>query len=156
MTTKTITPQTTSFGLWLATFGTGLAGFIQAIVSPTSTVHDAIFGGGGAAVALFSTLIKLWHDKGLSIATLQAGAHDVAEEWPTIKTDVEKVISFVENDIPGVKGTLTDIGQRLSALEAKAGVPIADVENALRKLLNTDQTATPTSVGITTTPTQGK
>ena len=131
----------TSFRVWLATFIPGLAAAIQALVTNGSTLHTAVFGGGGVLAALFATLGKLWHDGKLNEATLYAAGSDIAKALPSLRDDLSKSVSFIENDVPAFKTLVGGLDGRVGALEAKvtAGLggstSVADIESVVRKVL---------------------
>lgn len=128
----------TSFRVWLATFIPGLAAAIQALVTNGSTLHTAVFGGGGVLAALFATLGKLWHDGKLNEATLYAAGSDIATALPSLRDDLSKSVSFIENDVPAFKTLVGGLDGRVGALEAKVvggSTSVADIEAVVRKVL---------------------
>ena len=134
-TPTTTGPGSTSFAVWLATFLPGLAAAITAVVQNGSTEHSAVVGLGGAGLALVSSITKLLHDKGLHVATIQAAGSDIAAQLPQLKADLSKTVSFVETDLPGVKGVIDDVTKRVSALEAK--VPdLGAIEATVRSVIS--------------------
>lgn len=150
-TTKTTGVTSTSFRVWLATFIPGLASAVTAITTSGSTAHQAIFGLGGGLVALLSTLGKLWHDGKLNEATLANAGSDIAAALPSLRADLTKAVSFVESDLPGVKGLLSGLEARITAAEGKIGAEIPDIagiESVVRKVLSeilAGQSKTPTT-----------
>ena len=135
VTIKSTGPSSTSFQVWAATFVPGILSAIQALINPTSPTHQAIFGGGGILLALGSTIMKLIHDQGLNKATLSTAGSDIAAALPTIRKDLSIATSFVEEDLPGVKGDLTTLAARLTTLENK--VPdLPNIESTIRQVLS--------------------
>lgn len=132
---KTTGTSSTSFRIWLATFIPGVAATVTAFVQNSGGSKTTILGGAGAIAALFSTLGKLFHDGKLNTATLAAAGSDISAQLPQIKADISKTVSFVENDLPGVKGVIDDVTKRVSALEAK--VPdLGAIENTVRSVIS--------------------
>lgn len=124
----------TSFKVWLTTFVPAVAAAAQALLTNGSAIHTAVFGGGGALVALVSTLGKLFHDNGLNKASLAAAGADISKALPDLKADLSTAVSFVENDFPSVKTGLADAQAKIAALEAK--VPdLAGIETTVRNVL---------------------
>jgi hypothetical protein len=135
VTIKSTGPSSTSFQVWAATFVPGILSAIQALINPTSPTHQAIFGGGGILLALGSTIMKLIHDQGLNKATLSTAGSDIAAALPTIRKDLSIATSFVEEDLPGVKGDITSLAARLTTLENK--VPdLPNIESTIRQVLS--------------------
>lgn len=125
----------TSFRIWLATFLPALVSAIATAITPGTDAHQAIFGGGAALVALLSTLGKLAHDGSLNKATLSTAGSDIAAALPTIRKDLSIATSFVEEDLPGVKGDITSLAARLTTLENK--VPdLPNIESTIRQVLS--------------------
>ncbi|MEM0142418.1 MAG: hypothetical protein QXL94_00490 [Candidatus Parvarchaeum sp.] len=130
-TSKITGPTSLSTGVWFTTTATGVASFIQSILSNGSSVHTAVFGGGGLLISMFATVAKLFHDRGIHMSTIQAAGEDVLKEWDPLKNDIATVISFAENDVPGVKTIVNDVKTRIDALEQK--VNGSSLDEALRK-----------------------
>lgn len=129
----------TSFRVWLATFIPGLLSAIAAILQNGTAAHQAVFGLGGGAVMLFSTLGKLFHDQGLNKATLATAGSDLEKALPALRLELSKSVSFIENDLPGAKAFLDGVDGRLKALEAKADLNSTDlpaIESIVRKVLS--------------------
>lgn len=138
VTIKSTGVTSTSFRIWAATFIPALLSAVVTFIQPTSTVHQAVFGGGAAGVALLSTLGKLWHDGSLNKATLATAGSDIAAALPTLRADLSKAVSFVEEDLPGVKVDLTGLASRLTAVEAKVTSAVPDaagIEATIRAVL---------------------
>lgn len=137
MATKSPTGiSSTSFQVWLYTFIPGLASALQAILTKGTPTHQAVFGLGGGAVMLFSTLGKLAHDGVFRKATILAGINDVTAAWPSLSLDLSKSVSFIENDVPVLKTVISGLDGRIVALEAKAGPALPDIEATIRKVLS--------------------
>ena len=117
-TPTTTGPGSTSFAVWLVTFLGGVASAVEGIVTPGTAAHTATYGGVGALVALASTIAKLFHDKGLHVATIQTAGSDIAAQLPQLQHDAAIATAFVEQDVPGLKA-------RMDALEAKAASVVA-------------------------------
>ena len=128
-TPTTTGPGSTSFAVWLVTFLGGVASAVEGIVTPGTPAHTATYGGVGALVALVSSIAKLLHDKGIHVATIQAAGSDIAAQLPQLKSDLATTVSFVENDIPALKGTVDGLTSRVSAVENKA-LPAATTDVA--------------------------
>lgn len=130
--------SSTSFRIWLATFIPGLATTVTAFAQNSGGSKTAALGVGGLVVSLFSTLAKLGHDHGLNKATLAAGASDITAALAPdgqLRADLSKTVSFVENDLPGVKTVVSDVTARVEALEKK--VPdLAGIEQIVRTVLS--------------------
>jgi hypothetical protein len=143
VTIKSTGPSSTSFQVWAATFLPGILSAIQTLIDPTSPTHQAVFGGGGLLLALGSTVFKLLHDQSLNKATLSTAGSDISQALPGLRLDLSKSISFIENDVPALKGVLDGLGTRVAALEAKAGPALPDIEAVVRQVL-TEILAKPT------------
>lgn len=143
--------SSTSFRIWLATFVPGLASAVTAITQGGSTSHQAIFGLGGGVLSLVSTLGKLFHDHGLNKASLAAAGSDIAAQLPQLKADLSKSVSFVEQDLPGVRSVIDSVTSRVTALEAK--VPdLAGIEATVRNVVQSIFTATQQAAPAPTPP----
>lgn len=161
-------PGSTSFAVWITSLIAGIASAIEGVVTPGSTAHTAVYGGGGIIIALGGTITKLLHDKGLHIATIQAAGADIADQLPQLKTDLATAIDFVEQDVPALKGAVNNVQSRMSAVEGKAEAAVASIpgepqleaaaRSALTKLLggntlvNTTPAATPEPAPLTVDP----
>lgn len=133
---KTTGVTSTSFRVWLATFLPGLAAALQAILTDGTPTHQAVFGLGGGAVALFSTLGKLLHDQGLNKASLLAGANDITAALPELRLNLSKSVSFIENDVPTLTTVISDLQGKVKALEGTAtGADLVAIEGVVRKVL---------------------
>ena len=129
-------PGSTSFAVWLVTFLPGLASGVTALLQNGTPTHTAVFGLGGGVVALVSTLGKLLHDKGLHVATIQAGAADIATQLPQLSRDAAIAAGFVTHDIPGLQA-------RLDALEAKAAPTVDELRPVVAAVLSSLNTPAP-------------
>ena len=135
---KSTGTSSTSFRIWLATFIPALAAAVQAIVTNGTPTHQAVFGLGGGAVALFATLGKLLHDGSLNAATLKAGASDISEALPSLRLDLSKSVSFIENDVPAFKTLISGVDGRIAALETKVAASVPElpaIEAMVRSVL---------------------
>jgi hypothetical protein len=135
MATKPTGPSSTSFQVWLATFLPGLASAISAILQNGTAAHQAVFGLGGGAVMLGSTIFKLIHDQGLNKATLATAGSDLVKALPDLRLDLSKSVSFIENDVPAFKDLVDGVDGRLKALEAKAP-ELPAIETMVRSVLS--------------------
>jgi hypothetical protein len=134
-TIKATGPSSTSFQVWLATFLPGILSAIQTLIDPTSPTHQAVFGGGGLLLALGSTVFKLLHDQSLNRATLSTVGSDISQALPAIRKDLSVAVSFVEEDLPGVKGDIAAVQGKIAALEAKYVPDAAGIEQTIRTVL---------------------
>ena len=134
-TPTTTGPGSTSFAVWLATFLPGLASGVTALLQHGTPTHTAVFGIGGGVMALVSTLGKLFHDKGLHVATIQAAGSDIAAELPSLRTDIAKTVAFAETDLPVLKPAIDSVTSRVSALEAKVIPDASTIEGIVRNVL---------------------
>ena len=108
----------TSFRVWLATFIPSVAAAVTAFVQNSGGSKSAVLGGAGILSALFSTLGKLFHDHGVSIASIQQTAYDIAAQLPALKADLSTAVTFAENEAPALKGVIDSLGSRVAAVES--------------------------------------
>ena len=131
--------SSTSFRIWLATFIPSVAATVTAFTQNSGGSKSAVLGGAGILSALFSTLGKLFHDHGVSIASIQQAGTDVAAQLPQLKLDASKTAAFIENDVPALKGTIDALTARVAAAEAHVASVVAPdsaaVESVVRKVL---------------------
>lgn len=131
-TPTTTGPGSTSFTVWLVTFLGGVASAIEGIVTPGTPAHTATYGAVGGIVALFATIAKLFHDKGLHVATIQAAGSDIATQLGpngAVRADLTSAIQFIESDVPAIHGFISDLMARVEAVEQKAApIVTTDVE----------------------------
>lgn len=128
----------TSFRIWLATFIPSVAAAVTAFVQNSGGSKSAVLGGAGIVSALFSTLGKLFHDHGVSIASIQQAGSDIAAQLPELKHDASIAAGFVEQEIPGLHSAITDLTTRLTAQEQKVITAVPDaaaIESAVRTVL---------------------
>lgn len=112
----------------------GVLAAAAAVAHPGSSVHTAVFGGGGLLTVLGTVAGKLYHDRGVKMANLQAGATDLIHSLPTLRSDLASVKSFVEGEWPASKAVINDSVAKLVGVEEKVeSLPgVADV----RKLID--------------------
>ena len=106
-TPTTTGPGSTSFAVWLVTFRPGLASGVTALLQNGTPTHTAVFGLGGGVLALFSTLGKLLHDRGLHVATITAGASDIEAQLPQLAHDASIAAAFVAQDLPMLRDQIS-------------------------------------------------
>lgn len=144
-TTPTTGPGSTSFQLHLVALLISVASAVEAILQPGTSVHTAVFGGGGILLALGSTIAKLMHDKGIHMATIQAAYADVLRNLPQIEKDIQSVGDFLVNQWPSLRNEFGDALGRLQTLETKiADIPgLQQLARAVAQLLASGVTSTP-------------
>lgn len=112
MDTQSVTPSTglsaTSTKVTLAAFLPGLAAIIASLAQNGSTLHSAITGVVGGVLMLGSVLGKLFHDRGIHVATITAAGSDVAKALPGLRTDLQSVENFVELEWPSTKAAFSE------------------------------------------------
>lgn len=113
----------------------GVVSAVEGAVTSGTPEHAAIYGGGGLLVGLVSVVAKLFHDKGIHIATIEQAGSDIAAQLPQLRTDLSKTVGFIENDVPGMKSLIDSLGSRVSALEAKTAPDLSGIETVVRKVL---------------------
>jgi hypothetical protein len=134
-TPTTTGPGSTSFFVWVVTFLGGVASAVEGVVTSGTAAHTAVYGGAGVLLALGGTLGKLFHDKGLHVATITAAGSDIAAQLPQLKTDIATAVGFAEKDVPELQGVIKEITPRVAALEAKIGPDVAAIEVVVRSIL---------------------
>lgn len=112
-------PASTSFKVSAAGFIAGIGTLITSYVQNTNGQATNAHAIAGAGLAILSVLGKLAHDHGLNKATIAAAGSEVAAQLPALKTDLQKSVAFVENDLPGLKPLIDGVTSRVSALESK-------------------------------------
>lgn len=105
----------------------GVLSALEAVLTPGTSVHTAVYGGGGIIAALVSILGKLFHDKGIHVATIQQGVKDIAQVEPAVSADLSTLRNFIETDWPASKALIQEATARVSALEASAAKVVAPV-----------------------------
>jgi hypothetical protein len=136
---KTTGTSSTSFRIWLATFVPSVAAAVAGFLQNTNGEKSSVLGGAGIIAALVSTVSKLAHDQGLNKATLLAAGSDITAQLPQLKLDASKTVSFIESDLPALKGIISDLASRVTTAEAHVTSLVAPditvIESAVRKVL---------------------
>lgn len=144
--TTTTGPQSTSFKVWLATFVPSIAGAVTAFTNNVDGSKSATLGVASIAAATVASLGKLFHDQGVHKATIAAAGSEVATQLPALKSDLSTAVTFVEQELPSLKGIINDVKSRADSVEARVadietkatsavGLTKDDVESVLRGLL---------------------
>ena len=108
---------------------------VEGILTPGTSVHTAVYGGGGLIVGLVSVIGKLVHDKGIHVATIQQAGSDIAADVPELKLNLDKVLSFAESDFPGLKDRIDALEVKASSIVAPLAPDATAIETVVRQVL---------------------
>ena len=111
--------KSTSFWTWLLTFATGIGTVVTAFAQNAGTIRTSSEAAVGGVVALGSTLGKLFHDHGVTVATVTQAGSALTSAIPSIRADVSAAVTATEQDIPELKGIVGSLTSRVAGLESK-------------------------------------
>ena len=115
-----------------------LSGCEAIFQQPKSAVHLAVFGGGGLIVAAASTVAKLFHDKGIHIATIEQAGAELVKELPLLKADLSVFVTWLSTQFPELSTHITSLEDRLATEEQKVITAIPDhaaIATVVREIL---------------------
>jgi hypothetical protein len=131
-----------SGAMWLLTTASGILSALNGLLQKGTPMHTAVYGGGGILLALVVTVAKLFHDKGIHIATIQQAGSDIAAQLPQISSDITKTASFIAHDAPALITAITDQDARIAQLEKN--LPSLTAIESILTAASTPKVVTPT------------
>lgn len=123
--------QTPSGALTITGIVAGVLSAVEGVLTPGTTAHTAVYGGGGIIVGLGSVLGKLFHDKGIHVATIQQAGSDISASLPELQHDASIAASLVD-EIPGLHGKIADLEAKVAAVNMPSDQAL---EAAVRRVL---------------------
>jgi len=113
-----------SVGVHVVGIVAGLGMVVAAFAQNLDNSKTAVSAGAGTVLALGSIVAKLFHDKGVNVATIQNAGSDFAAALPSLTSDLTSVKTFIENEWPASKAVLTEATGKVGALETRvAAIP---------------------------------
>ena len=97
----------------------GVASVLVGILQHGGTAHTAVYGGGGLVLATFSTIAYLFHEKGVTVASIHQAGSDLASSLPALRADLQKTTAFIEGEWPTAKTIINDTSTRVNGLVDK-------------------------------------
>lgn len=121
-------PKSVSF--WGTVVGvlSGLTGLIFSLVASSDPVLvRSVVGAVGLAVVTVTTAIKIIHDKGVSLATIEALVKLLETNVPVLEADVvqylPQIIAFLENVWPNALSELNKLESQVASLASSQKPP---------------------------------
>lgn len=129
-------PQSTSFkvaaGGFTAGIGTLLSGLLNdptKLTALQAQVNETRTWVGGV-MATLAVCLKLIHDHGFNAATAKQVGAEVALKLPQVDAAADRTVDFATNELPGLRGFVTDVGSRMSSVESTVSNLISKIPDA--------------------------